>query len=69
MNLPLLILVAKYDSADDQAKELISALKAAHAVDTTTIQGRPITHFSIIALGWRAPLSRGSTHTRRSLLN
>ncbi len=37
-NLPLLIVVAKYDSADDQAKELISVLKAAHAVKTTTIQ-------------------------------
>lgn len=37
-DVPLLVLVAKYDSADDQAGELIAALKAAHAVDTTTVE-------------------------------
>jgi pimeloyl-ACP methyl ester carboxylesterase len=37
-NLPILIVVAKHDSPDDQAKELVSAMKAAHASDTTTVQ-------------------------------
>jgi uncharacterized protein len=37
-NLPVLIVVAKQDSADDQATELISALKAAHASRARTIQ-------------------------------
>ena len=52
--------MAKYDSADDQAKELISALKAAHAVDTTTIQmetDHPFSHHRIglesAVIAWR----------------
>jgi uncharacterized protein len=37
-NLPLLILVAKYDSSDDQAGALISALEKVHAPNLSTVQ-------------------------------
>ena len=36
-HLPTLIMVAKYDSEDDQAGELIAALKAVRASDETTV--------------------------------
>lgn len=36
-NLPLLVLVAKYDSADDQANSLIQQLKELRAPDATTL--------------------------------
>lgn len=37
-DMPLLVLVAKFDSADDQANELLAALKAAQATYATNIQ-------------------------------
>ena len=36
-NLPILIVSAKHDSADDEGTELVGALGHLHAVDVTTI--------------------------------
>jgi hypothetical protein len=72
--MPILIVSAKHDTADDQGTELIAALRHLHAVDVTTITmdtDHPFSDHRIALqkeiLSWfqqRASRSANSAHPR-----